>query len=255
MADVVLVERRGRVGVVTLNRPEKLNALSSDLVDHLERALQDLDADDEIGAIVITGAGERAFSAGGDMAEQVAALDADRAFPRVHATAVIRAIKTPTLAAIRGYCFGGGALLTLECDIRIGGEDARFKFPGAGYGRAPGGALLPRIVGDAKARELLFTGDEVLANEALRIGLLNHVVPSAEVVETTVAMAERIAGNYPRAVRALKEVIDRALSPDQALEHEHQVTQGMGRSTDAASRFRSAAERVIGTPSAASRSD
>ena len=130
----ILVERNGRVGLVTLNRPEKLNALNSALVNQLELALRELNADDDIGAIVITGAGERAFSAGGDMAEQVAALDESRSFPRVSASAVVRASEKPTIAAIRGYCFGGGALLAIECDIRIGGEDARFKFHGAVYG-------------------------------------------------------------------------------------------------------------------------
>src|SRR5207244_733164 len=148
-------------------RPEKLNALNSALVNQLELAMKTLDGDDEIGAIVITGAGERAFSAGGDMAEQVAALDESRAFPRVNASAVVHAVKKPTIAAIRGYCFGGGALLAIHCDIRIGGDDARLKFHGASYGRAPGAAVLPRIVGEAKAKQLLFTGDEVSADEGV----------------------------------------------------------------------------------------
>src|SRR5260370_7043570 len=179
----ILVEWHRRAGLITLNRPEKLNALSSGLVNELELALRELNDDDDIGAIGITGAGARAFSAGGDMAEQVAALDESRAFPRVSASAVVRASVKPTLAAIRGYCFGGGALLAIECDIRIGGEDARFKFHGASYGRAPGGAVLPRIVGEAKAKELLFTGDEVSAREALRVGLLNQVVPPDQLVD------------------------------------------------------------------------
>lgn len=242
----ILVERRGRVGLVTLNRPEKLNALNSALVNQLERALQALDADGEVGAIVITGAGDRAFSAGGDMAEQVAALDEQRTFPRVNASAVVHAVKKPTIAAIRGYCFGGGALLAIHCDIRIGGDDARLKFHGASYGRAPGAAVLPRIVGEARAKELLFTGDEVSASEAFRIGLLNQLVPPDAVVETAVAMAARIAANSPPAVRALKEIIDLALPVDPALEREHQVNRELGRTPDSAARFRSAAERVIG---------
>ena len=242
----VLVERRGRVGLVTLNRPEKLNALNSALVNQLELAMKTLDGDDEIGAIVITGAGERAFSGGGDMAEQVAALDESRAFPRVNASAVVHAVKKPTIAAIRGYCFGGGALLAIHCDIRIGGDDARLKFHGASYGRAPGAAVLPRIVGEAKAKQLLFTGDEVSADEALRIGLLNQLVPADRVVETAVAMAARIAANSPPAIAALKEIIDLALPVDQALEREHQVNRELGRTPDSAARFRSAAERVIG---------
>ncbi|MDQ6669499.1 MAG: enoyl-CoA hydratase/isomerase family protein [Chloroflexota bacterium] len=242
----ILLERRGRVGLVTLNRPEKLNALNSQLVGRLEQALQQLEADDDIGAIVITGAGERAFSAGGDMAEQVAALEAPSAAPRVGASAVVRACLKPTLAAIRGYCFGGGALLAIECDIRIGGEDARLKFHGASYGRAPGGASLPRIVGSAKAKELLFTGDEISAAEALRIGLLNQVVRAEAVVETSVAMGARIAANSPVAVKALKEIIDTALPIGSALEQEEYLNRDMGRSDDSASRFRSAAARVLG---------
>jgi enoyl-CoA hydratase/carnithine racemase len=229
-----------------MNRPEKLNALNSALVNQLEAALHELEADAEIGAIVLTGAGERAFSAGGDMAEQIAALDKPVALPRVSASAVVRAVRKPTIAAIRGYCFGGGALLSLECDIRIGGDDARFKFHGASYGRAPGGAVLPRIVGEAKAKELLFTGDEVGAAEALRIGLLNQMVPAADVVEFAVAMAERIAANSPQAVAALKRVIQAALPVDEALELEQAVSTGMGRTADSAARFRTAAERVIG---------
>ena len=242
----ILVERRGRVGLVTLNRPDKLNALNSALVNQLEQALHELDGDDEVGAIVITGAGERAFSAGGDMAEQVAALDEHRSFPRVNASAVVFAVRKPTIAAIRGYCFGGGALLAIHCDIRIGGADARLKFHGASYGRAPGGAVLPRIVGAAKAKELLFTGDEVSASEALRIGLLNQVVAPEQVVETAVAMAARIAANSPEAIRVLKEVIDEALPVDKALEREHELNRDIGRSADSAARFRAAADRVIG---------
>src|ERR1700716_909559 len=199
----ILVERHGRVGLVTLNRPEKLNALNSALVNQLELALRELNADDDIGAIVVTGAGERAFSAGGDMAEQVAALNSqEKAAPRGSASAIVRLAKKPTIAAIRGYCFGGGALMAIEFDIRIGGDDARFKFHAASYGRAPGGAVLPRIVGDAKARELLFTCDEVSASEALRIGLLNQVVPAGRVVDTAVAMADRLAPKSAGAVIA-----------------------------------------------------
>jgi enoyl-CoA hydratase len=252
----VLLERRGRVGLVTLNRPAKLNALNSELVARLEQALQQLEADEAIGAIVITGAGDRAFSAGGDMAEQVAALDEPTsASPRLSASTVVRACTRPTLAAIRGYCFGGGALLAIECDIRIGGADARLKFHGASYGRAPGGATLPRIVGVAKAKELLFTGDEVMAAEALRIGLLNQVVPAAAVVETALAMGARIAANSPVAVKALKEIVDAALPIGNALEQEEYLNRDMGRSSDSASRFRNAAARVLGLAPAPSEED
>ena len=242
----VLVARRGRVGIVTLNRPAKLNALSAQLVEELDRAVKELDGDDEIGAIVLTGAGDRAFSAGGDMAEQVARLEGRLAPADRSASATLRASRTPTLAAIRGYCYGGGALLAIECDIRICGEDARFKFHGASYGVAPGGGTLPAIVGAAKAKELLFTGDEVSAAEALRIGLANRVVPTGDTVEVTLAMATRIAANSPQAVAALKETIDLALPREAALQHEEAANRELRHSADSTARFRRAAERVVG---------
>ena len=244
---LVLVERRGSVGVLTLNRPAKLNALNRQLLDQLEQGLHELDADPGIGAIVLCGAGERAFSAGGDMAEQVAVLEGRApTHGRGSPTSALRACKTPTLAAIRGYCFGGGALLAISCDIRLCSEDARFKFHGASYGRALGAADLPRIVGEARAKELLLTGDEVSAAEALRIGLVNHVLPAAAVLEAAIGMAERIAANSPAAVRGIKETIDLALPIQQALDHEARLNEQLGRSPDSAARFRRAAERVIG---------
>lgn len=246
---LVIVERHGQVGLVTLNRPAKLNALSSRLVEELERALRALDADDDIGAIVLTGAGERAFSAGGDMAEQVAELDGQAAARRPSSTAVVRACRKPTIAAIRGYCYGGGALLAINCDMRIAGHDARFKFHGASYGFAPGGAVLPRIVGDAKAKELLLTGDDVPASEALRIGLINQVVAPDEVVQAAVSMAGRIAANSPRAVAVIKQTIDLALPIESALAHEDAANRELRHSSDSAARFRRAAERVVGPAS------
>ena len=243
---VVLLERRGSVGIVTLNRPAKLNALNRQLIDELEQALGELEGDAGIGAIVITGAGERAFSAGGDMAEQIADAESGRPSRQASTANIVRECRTPTLAAIRGYCFGGGALLAINCDIRIASTDARFKFPGATYGRAPGGAVLPRIVGDAKAKELLFTGDEVSAAEALRIGLVNQLVDPESVLDATVAMGDRIAANSPVAIRALKETIDLALPIEQALAHEAEINRGMGSSEDSFARFRRVADRVLG---------
>ncbi len=242
----ILVERRGPVGLITLNRPAKLNALNAELMEQLEHALLELDADEEIAAIVLTGAGERAFSAGGDMAEQVEAIDGARPARRGNPSAGIRSCKTPTLAAIRGYCYGGAALLAISCDIRNSGEDGRFKFHGASYGRALGGAILPRIVGAAKAKELLFTGDDIPAAEALRIGLVNHVVPSAEVLEFTIAMAGRIAANSPRAVQTIKATVELALPMEQAQVFESQANRDLAHSPDSVARFRRAAERVVG---------
>lgn len=242
----VLVERRGRVGIAILNRPAKLNALNTQLVNELEAALQAFDRADDVGAVVITGAGERAFSAGGDMKEQLQQLEANTIAQRRSASAVVRATQKPTIAAVRGYCYGGGALLAASCDIRIAATDARFKFHGASYGQSVGAAVLPRIVGAAKAKELLFTGDEVDAVEALRIGLVNQVVPPEELFDTAVGMATRIAANSPAAVAVLKHVVDLALPYAEAQAYEDAANREIRASADSAARFRQAAERIVG---------
>jgi enoyl-CoA hydratase len=244
----VLVERRERVGIAILNRPDKLNALNSQLTNEMEAAIREFDADDEIGAIVLIGAGERAFSAGGDMKEQRAQLEAGTVRERRSTGVVVRAAKKPTIAAIRGYAFGGGAILAINCDIRIAASDARIKLHGAGYGQVTAGAMLPRIVGEAKAKELLFTGDEINAAEALRIGLVNQVVQPDELLDAAVAMARRIAANSSQAVAALKEVIDLALPYEQAQAHEDAVNRDIRVSTDSAARFKAAAARIVGAP-------
>jgi enoyl-CoA hydratase/carnithine racemase len=242
----VLIERHGRVGLAILNRPATLNALNAPLTDELEAAIQQFDADDEIGAIVITGAGERAFSSGGDMKEQRQALADGTILQRRSASSVVRVAQKPTIAAIRGYAFGGGALLAINCDIRILGTDARMKFHGATYGQAPGGAALPRIVGAAKAMEILFTGDEINAEEAHRIGLANQVVAPEAVLETALAMAARIAANSPKAVPVIKRAIDLATSTEAAQAYEDQANSEIRTSADSAARFRQAAEKVVG---------
>lgn len=246
----ILVERRGPVGIAVLNRPEKHNAMNAQLQRELIEALDDFEADDAIHAIVLTGAGERAFSAGADMTEvreRVGPAPTRDEGPPL--TERVRACRKPVLAAIRGYCYGGAASLAINCDIRICGEDARFRFVAAHYGMPSCGAILPRIVGEAKAKELLFTTDVVDAQEALRIGLANQVVPSAEVVDAAVAMGERIAANSPYAVRALKEIIERALPVEEALALEAERSRELRQLDVTAARFRAAADRVVGAPS------
>jgi enoyl-CoA hydratase len=245
---VILIERRGGVGIITLNRPAKLNALNTPLMNDLEAAIQAFDADDEIGAVVITGAGERAFSAGGDMKEQVDQLDSNTIRERRSAGTIVRASQKPTLAAVRGYCYGGGAILAINCDLRIAGADARFKFPAVSYGHASGGAVLPSIVGVPKAKELLFTADVVEADEALRIGLVNQVVPPDEALEAAVAMASRIAANSPQAVAAVRRVVEVAAPTGQAFEHEEAVNRELRTTKESGARFRQVANRVVGTP-------
>jgi len=243
----VLAERRGAVGIATLNRPDKLNAMSSQLSSEMIQVLDDFEADDEVRVIVLTGAGDRAFSAGGDLKEV-----RERVGPNVQRRSSpplserIRDCKKPVIAAIRGYCYGGAAALITNCDIRICGDDAKIRFIGASYGGIGGGAMLPRIVGDSKAKELLLTTDVVLAEEALRIGLANQVVPAAEVLDYSVAMGERIAANHPQAVLAFKEIVNVALPVEEALARESALRDELQASQATADRFNAAAERVVG---------
>lgn len=244
---LVLVEKRGPVGIATLNRPEKHNAMSAALGQQLFDAIEAFEADDEIAVIVLTGAGERAFSAGGDMTEV-----RDRMGPNgksgggPNTSERVRTCTKPVIAAIRGICYGGAAQLAINCDIRICGDDARFRFVAAQYGMPACGAMLPRIVGEAKAKEILMTVDIVHADEALRVGLANQVVPAAEVLEYAVAMGTRIAGNSQIAVRSLKRIIDAALPIEDAMELERELGREARESTDSEQRFKAAAARVTG---------
>jgi len=244
----VLTERRGPVGLATLNRPEKHNAMSVALQRELVQALDDFEADESVHVIVLTGAGERAFSAGADMTEVRERLgpNAPTTGGGPNVSERVRSCTKPVIAAIRGICYGGAAHLAINCDIRICSDDARFRFVAAHYGMPSCGAILPRIVGEAKAKEILFTADAIHADEALRVGLANQVVPGPEVVDYAVAMGERIADNSPFAVRALKEIIDRALPIEEALGLEGEHTRRLRGMDYTASRFRAAASRVVG---------
>ncbi len=183
---VVKLERDGALAVVTLNRPERRNALDKAMIDALHGVLDALAEDDTVGAMLLTGAGDKAFAAGADIAQlrdrrRREALQSinSRLFQRLEETPY------PTVAAIRGFCLGGGSELALACDLRVAGDTAKFGQPEVSLGIVPGAGAtyrLPRVVGAAKARELIFTGRILDAAEALKIGLVNHVYPDAEVV-------------------------------------------------------------------------
>ena len=245
---LVLIEKRGAVGIATLNRPEKHNAMSAALGQQLYEAIEAFEADDEIAVIVLTGAGERAFSAGGDMTEVRERMGPNGKVGGGPNTGErVRTCTKPVIAAIRGICYGGAAQLAISCDIRICGDDTRFRFVAAQYGMPACGALLPRIVGEAKAKEILMTVDIVHADEALRIGLANQVVPAAEVLDYAVAMGERIASNSQIAVRSLKRIIDVALPIEEAMTLERELGREARESADSELRFKAAATRVTGT--------
>src|SRR5215470_12553449 len=183
MADYVLVEKAEGVAIVTMNRPEQLNALSHQLSSELHDAVTRMSADDEVGCIVITGAGHKAFSAGGDIHEQrendqrytQAELD-QRTGVRLRGSYEISACPTPTIGMMNGLAYGGAAVLASSLDMRVGCEHSRFRFLAAAYGRINSTWTLPNQVGWPIAKELLFSARVVEAEEAHRIGLLNHLV-------------------------------------------------------------------------------
>ena len=202
---------RDGVALVTLDRPDTLNALSFGLLEALDGILAVLDDDDACRAIVITGAGTRAFAAGADIRELAAAtradLSADDPFAAVDRVGRLR---TPVIAAVRGYALGGGCELAMACDMLVAAEDATFGQPEIGIGVIPGAGgtqRLARAIGKARAMELVLTGRRIKAPEAERLGLVTMVVPADEVVDRALALASDVAAMPVLAVRAAKASI------------------------------------------------
>ena len=207
----ILLEREDGVGIITLNRPEKLNAMNRKLSSELQDAIKELDADDAIGCIVITGTGTRAFSAGGDIHEQ---REDDRRFTQEELDArrgrgsyEIAASAKPTIGMINGLAYGGAAVLASSLDMRVGCEDSRFRFLAAAYGRINSTWTLSNQVGWPIAKELLFTARIVEAEEAYRIGLLNHLVPRGQLRGKTMELARTIAQNNRASVVGIKALL------------------------------------------------
>src|ERR1700761_9295186 len=209
----ILVDAEEGVGIVTLNRPEKLNAMTRQLSSELHDAVKRMDADGAIGCIVITGAGERAFSAGGDIHEQreddrrytEQELDAHR--PPRRGSYEIAACAKPTIGMINGLAYGGGAVLASSLDMRVGWGDSRFRFLAAAYGRINSTWTLPNQVGWPIAKELLFSARIVEAEEAYRIGLLNHLVPREQLRAKTMELARTIAANNHQTIMGIKQLM------------------------------------------------
>jgi 2-(1,2-epoxy-1,2-dihydrophenyl)acetyl-CoA isomerase len=208
--EFILTETLDGVAVITLNRPEKLNALSFGLARELDEALSEYEQDDAIKAVILTGAGERAFSAGADIHEMAGLTSeelAQRQAFRSDATWHVASFAKPLIGAINGLAYGGAALLSSTLDLRIGCERTQFRFLAASYGRVNSTWSLPLLVGLPKAKELLYTGRVVGADEALRIGLLNQVVPAGKLIETAVEIGQMIAKNDARMVQGIKRLL------------------------------------------------
>jgi enoyl-CoA hydratase len=215
------LERRGPVAVLTLNRPEALNALSVEMLDALDDLLDAIEDEASLRAVVLTGAGEKAFTAGADIAHMktASALEAREYAKRGHAiTGRLESFPKPVIAAVNGYALGGGCELALACDLRLAGERARFGLPEVNLGILPGWGgtqRLARATSPGFAKEIIFTARMVKPDEALRRGLVNAVHPDAELLDRAVELGETIATKPPWAIAAAKEVVNLALEGNQ----------------------------------------
>jgi enoyl-CoA hydratase len=210
---MILVERDGPIAVVLLNRPEALNALSDELMDALVSALQELDADPKVRCLVLGGS-ERAFAAGADIAELATATPVDLYYQRrVERWDAIRSLWTPLVAAVSGFCLGGGCELAMSCDLIVASETAVFGQPETGLGIMPGAGgtqRLTRAVGKSLAMDMILSGRRLSAREALQAGLVARVVAKEAWLEEAKRVARDIAGKGPVATRLAKEAVDRA---------------------------------------------
>ncbi len=215
MYETLIVERDGSLAQVTFNRPKVLNALNALMVSELRAALTELEADTALRAIILTGAGERAFAAGADIGElnalpnTTAAVELARRGQAL--TLQIERLRVPVIAAVNGFALGGGCELAMACDIRIASENAKFGQPEVNLGLMPGYGgtqRLTRLVGRGMAMFLCLSGDQIDAQLALRIGLVDRVVPPGELMSAAKQLANTIASKAPLAVSAAKRAID-----------------------------------------------
>ncbi len=232
MADYeyILTEKEDGVAILTLNRPEVLNAMSRELSAELHDAVQRMCDDDDIGCIVITGAGDRAFSAGGDIHQQ---RSDDAAYSqeeldkmgkvRTRGSYEISACTKPTIGMMNGLAYGGAAVLSSSLDMRIGCENTKFRFLAAAYGRINSTWTLPNQVGWPMAKELLFSARIVEAEEAYRIGLLNHLVPKEELRAKTMELATMIAKNNRNAVIGIKDILMRDMGQNLEAQWQNEI--------------------------------
>ena len=253
-AHLVLEERFGNVLALTLNRPHRHHALNRALTGRLSAALHAAQADASVHAVVLTGGGSKAFCAGADMLEASGVEPAPPADPATttptgaagNAYAALAALRVPIIAAVNGYCYGGGAHLAIACDIRLASTTATFRLPGAEYGLVVAAATLPRLVGSSKAKELIYTARRFGAADALQWGLVSSLHAPEELLPAALTLAEEIAANSPAAVQASKAVIDAATLSAAATDMELAVNRKLRGSPEQSARFRAATKRVTG---------
>jgi len=213
----LLVVRDGGVAILTINRPKVLNALNTQTLDELRRAILDLKRDDTVRAVILTGAGDKSFIAGADineLATQTPVSGREHAMTGQHILDLIEHLGKPVIAAINGFALGGGCELAMACTIRIAADTAKLGQPEINLGLIPGYAgtqRLTRIVGRGRALELLLTGDQVTAQEAHRLGLVNRVVPAADLIPEAKKLAATLAAKAPIAIRYILEAVHKGV--------------------------------------------
>ncbi|MBE5859721.1 MAG: enoyl-CoA hydratase [Butyrivibrio sp.] len=226
----VNVEIKDKIAILTINRPEALNALNSQVLDDLNAALDGIDVN-TVRALVLTGAGEKSFVAGADIGEMSTLTKAEGEAFGKKGNDVFRKLETfpiPTIAAVNGFALGGGCEISMSCDIRICSDNAMFGQPEVGLGITPGFGgtqRLARLIGAGMAKQLIYTARNIKADEALRIGLVNAVYTQEELLPAAEKMANTIAANAPIAVRACKKAINEGLQLDidKAIELEEKI--------------------------------
>jgi enoyl-CoA hydratase len=215
--DNLLLERDGPVAVITINRPQVLNALNTPTLDELRQAILELKHDAAVRVVIITGAGDKSFVAGADINElavQRPAQGKEHALRGQHVFDLIENMGKPVIAAINGYALGGGCELAMACTLRIAADTARLGQPEINLGILPGYGgtqRLPRLVGKGVALDLLLTGRHVMASEALHAGLVNRVVPAAELLTTVKVLAGELAAKAPVAMQYIIEAVNKGL--------------------------------------------
>lgn len=217
---VVELKKENRLGIVTINRPKVLNALNAEVLSELDQMITMLYNEKEIDVVIFTGAGEKAFVAGADISEMKDKSPQESyTFSRQGQILLqrIQELPQPTIAAINGFAFGGGCEFAMACDMRIATDKAKFGQPEVALGIIPGFGgtqRLPRLIGRAKAMELIFTGRTINASEALELGLVNKVVTTENLMAETVSLAEMILSKGPYAIRQAKVAINKGLEVD-----------------------------------------
>ncbi len=245
---LVLKHIENGIGFLRLNRPEKRNAVNEQMSAEALDALDAFEADDAVRCIILSGAGKQAFCAGQDMAEASGRVARPEIVRGGGAGGLARRLgecTKPLIAAINGYCYGGGMSIALSCDFRFAAETATFRLPGASYGLVVAATLLTSAVGPAMAKELIFTARTFDAAEALRIGLVNRVLPAQELEQAAIESATLIGANSPLAVAHAKRVVNAAAIAAVGLEAEAEANRALRGGEDHLARFGAAAERIV----------